>query len=47
LVTDIGNDLLYEVPVDRIVDWVDQCLDRLKAINARGMESWDWARPEC
>jgi hypothetical protein len=29
LVTDIGNDLLYGVPRDRIVQWVAQCLDRL------------------
>ena len=35
LITDIGNDLLYEAPVERIVDWVGQCLDRLLAIGAR------------
>jgi hypothetical protein len=35
LVTDIGNDLLYEAPVERIVDWVGQCLDRLLAKGAR------------
>jgi len=35
LITDIGNDLLYEVPVEPIVDWVGQCLDRLLAIDAR------------
>ncbi len=35
LLTDIGNDLLYEQPVERIVDWVGQCLDRLLAIGAR------------
>ncbi len=29
LVTDIGNDLLYEEPVDRITGWVERCLDRL------------------
>lgn len=35
LVTDIGNDLLYEEPVARIAAWVDECLDRLAAIDAR------------
>ena len=35
LITDIGNDLLYEAPVERIVFWVGQCLDRLLAIRAR------------
>jgi hypothetical protein len=29
LVTDIGNDLLYEEPVSTILAWVEQCLDRL------------------
>ena len=31
LVTDIGNDLLYEEPVARIVGWLETCLDRLAA----------------
>lgn len=35
LVTDIGNDLLYEEPVEQIVLWLEECLDRLAAINAR------------
>jgi hypothetical protein len=35
LVTDIGNDLLYEEPVARIVRWVEECLDRLAAAGAR------------
>ncbi len=35
LVTDIGNDLLYEEPVEQIVLWVQECLDRLAALNAR------------
>lgn len=35
LVTDIGNDLMYEAPVERIVDWVGECIDRLLAIDAR------------
>jgi hypothetical protein len=29
LVTDVGNDLLYDVPVPDIAAWVGQCLDRL------------------
>ena len=35
LVTDIGNDLLYETPVDKIVTWVTGCLDKLAALDAR------------
>jgi hypothetical protein len=35
LVTDIGNDLLYEEPVERIAGWVEACLDRLAAAGAR------------
>lgn len=35
LVTDIGNDVLYEEPVEQIASWVRDCLDRLAAINAR------------
>ena len=31
LVTDIGNDLLYEQSVDEIEHWVATCLDRLRA----------------
>lgn len=34
LVTDIGNDILYEEPVERIAAWVAVCLDRLAAIEA-------------
>ncbi len=34
-VTDIGNDLAYEVPVERVVKWVDVCLDRLQSLGAR------------
>src|SRR5688572_17043505 len=33
-VTDIGNDLLYEVPVDRLVGWVEGCHERLAAAGA-------------
>jgi hypothetical protein len=35
LVTDIGNDLLYEEPVERICRWVDTCFDRLAAQQAQ------------
>lgn len=34
LVTDIGNDLLYEEPVERIAGWLEACLDRLAAARA-------------
>jgi hypothetical protein len=29
LVTDVGNDLVYEAPVEEIAGWVEACLDRL------------------
>lgn len=29
LVTDVGNDLVYGVPVERIAAWIETCLDRL------------------
>ncbi len=35
LVTDIGNDLLYEQPVEQIVDWVAGCLQRLSSAESR------------
>src|SRR5207302_6983784 len=35
LVTDIGNDLLYDVPVPQIAAWVEACLDRLRQTGAR------------
>jgi len=35
LVTDIGNDLLYEQPVEQIVEWIRECLDRLGSLKAR------------
>ncbi len=35
LVTDIGNDILYEQPVERIAEWVEIVLDRLVAAGAR------------
>ena len=30
LVTDVGNDILYGAPVDQIVAWVEQVLERLR-----------------
>jgi hypothetical protein len=35
LLTDIGNDILYEAPVERIAAWVEQCLTRLAAVCER------------
>lgn len=35
LVTDIGNDLLYEAPVDRVAGWVETCLERLARAGAQ------------
>ena len=35
LVTDIGNDLIYGRSVDEIAQWVDTCLARLNALEAR------------
>ena len=34
-VTDIGNDLAYEVPVERVAEWVEQCVSRLQALGAQ------------
>jgi hypothetical protein len=35
LVTDIGNDLAYGQPPERLIEWVCWCLDRLAQCNAR------------
>jgi hypothetical protein len=35
LVTDVGNDLFYGAAVERIAEWVERCLDRLAASQAR------------
>jgi hypothetical protein len=35
LVTDIGNDILYEEPVERIAAWVEAVLDRLVSRGAK------------
>jgi hypothetical protein len=34
LITDIGNDLLYGISPDRLLDWVNRCLDRLDEAGA-------------
>lgn len=34
-ITDIGNDLAYEIPVATILEWVGGCVDRLLAQRAR------------
>ena len=31
---DIGNDMLYGISPDEMLDWVNRCLDRLDAIGA-------------
>lgn len=31
VLTDVGNDVLYGHPPARILDWVEQCVDRLRA----------------
>jgi hypothetical protein len=35
LLTDVGNDLLYEVPVPDILGWVETCVQRLQRVGAR------------
>ncbi len=35
LITDIGNDLLYEVEVAQIVGWIEEVMDRLKRMGAQ------------
>ncbi len=35
LLTDVGNDLFYEMPVTDIAAWVGECLDRLLRTGAR------------
>lgn len=37
LVADVGNDILYEQPVERIAGWVDTCLARLAGQGARAV----------
>ncbi|MBA3652238.1 MAG: hypothetical protein H0W66_12345 [Chthoniobacterales bacterium] len=35
ILSDIGNDLAYETPVEKIVQWIEATLDRLAALGAR------------
>ncbi len=35
LVADIGNDILYEEPVEQIVGWIEACFDRLAAAQSQ------------
>jgi hypothetical protein len=35
LITDVGNDVIYGVPVSTIVAWVSACIDRLHAAGAK------------
>ena len=35
IVTDVGNDIFYGVHVDRILDWVAHCLERLRPLVSR------------
>lgn len=35
LLTDIGNDILYGVPVDEAASWIEECLIRLKRDSVR------------
>jgi hypothetical protein len=34
LVTDVGNDILYEFPAPTILDWVEEAVDRLQGVTA-------------
>jgi hypothetical protein len=34
LVTDIGNDMLYGISPEQMLDWVERCLDRLAEVGA-------------
>lgn len=34
LITDVGNDILYHVQPEQIAGWVEQCIDRLQALDA-------------
>ncbi len=37
LIADIGNDLLYGVEPEQVAVWIETCLQRLQAINARSV----------
>jgi hypothetical protein len=34
LITDIGNDIIYGAPPQKIASWIEQCIDRLQHLNA-------------
>jgi hypothetical protein len=34
LITDVGNDLLYGAEPEKILDWVDECAQRLRGVGA-------------
>lgn len=35
LITDVGNDLLYDVAPEQLIEWVEECARRLRALNAK------------
>jgi len=35
LITDVGNDVIYGASIDRIIGWVETCLQRLEACQAQ------------
>lgn len=35
IITDVGNDILYEVPVETITQWVTEAIDRLQNLGAK------------
>jgi hypothetical protein len=35
LITDIGNDIMYGAPPHALIGWINECIDRLAALNAR------------
>lgn len=37
LITDIGNDIMYGAPPERIAGWIEQCIDRLERQACIGM----------
>jgi hypothetical protein len=37
VIADVGNDLAYEAPVDKVVEWVERALDRLASHDARAV----------
>lgn len=37
IIADVGNDLAYEAPVEKIVEWVERALDRLATHDAKAV----------